>query len=238
MKSKHDKLIVSGMSFPKKISTLLCKKIVGVRLPILEKIDFELKTTAVFKDKPFLWLNIIENYGDYDNCETIVRGIDKKYGDLDVTITIPIKEIASLEEKQLGEYYETVLRKAIVAVCSEQLTNYIFKAVPIYLKGEKIFLEEVFSSAREQVSQKIKKSLEDSTSFGLKKYKNIKVLEYFGDYKSFDIDVLKIDTISQSVCVEIAIPSSLFNDEDMLANPFLFFEEIYGSVLKKLKINI
>lgn len=238
MKSMHNKLIVSGMSFPKKISTLLRKKIMAVRLPILEKIDYELKSNAFFEHKQFLWLNIIEQYGDFDNREIIIRGIDKNYGDLDVSITIPMKEIGSLDERQLEVYYEAAFHEIIAAAYNEQITNYTFKAVPAYLKGEKAFFESIFSSAREQVSQKIKKSLEQSTSFGLKKYKNIKILEHFGNYQSLDIDIEKIDTVSQSVCVEIAIPSSLFSDEDILANPILFFEEIYSLVLKKLKIKL
>lgn len=238
MKSKHNKLIVSSVSFPMKISSLLRKKIADVRLPILEKIDFELKIATAFKGRPFLWLNIIESYGDYDNHEIIVHSIDEKYGDLGVTIAIPEKEICSLEYEQFESYYEAVIRAAITKACNEQLTDYIFKTIPVYLKGEKEFLEFALSDAREQISLKMKNALEQSRSLSPKEYKNIKILEYFGDYKSFSIDVQKIDTILQSVSVEIALPPSLFNDEDILNNPYCFFEEIYTLVLQKLGIKL
>lgn len=116
MKSKHDKLIVSSSIFEYKINNRVEDRLVNIKCSVVDMLDKQLKEKNFIKDKPFLWLGVIEHYGDYEKIEISIGKIDKKYGDLEVNIFVPknvIKDISLKSDKEIFDFYLNEFEKII-----------------------------------------------------------------------------------------------------------------------------
>lgn len=116
MKSLHDKLFVSNPIYANKISNIKAKKLMVIRLEVIEKIDLFLKSKNCFDNLPFLWVGLIENFGSYEDIKVQIKKIDKKYGDLEVNIFIPFYLLDRLDledTKSIKEFYFELYKKVI-----------------------------------------------------------------------------------------------------------------------------
>lgn len=97
MQSKHDKLFVSSPIYMENINNKKIDKTTNIRLSVIARIDSILKEKEYLKQAPFLWVGLIEYFGDYQKRKIELKKIDKKYGDLQVRILIPIQELKDLD---------------------------------------------------------------------------------------------------------------------------------------------
>lgn len=114
MKSLHDKLFVSNPIYTEKISNIKTKKLMSIRLEIIEKIDLFLKSNESFNNTPFLWIGLIENFGNYEDTKVQIKKINKRYGDLEVNIFIPFCLLNNLnmeDTKSIELFYINIYRK-------------------------------------------------------------------------------------------------------------------------------
>ena len=122
MESLHDKLFVSNPIYTEKISNIKTKKLMSIRLEIIEKIDLFLKSNECFKNTPFLWIGLIENFGKYEDTKVQIKKIDKKYGDLEVSIFIPFDLLNNLnmeDIKSVQLFYFDIYKKVFNAISSK-----------------------------------------------------------------------------------------------------------------------
>lgn len=116
MKSKHDKLIVSNPIYMEKINSKKIKILCDIRVEILESVNEQLKKDNAFQNMPFLWLGIIEYYGDYSEIGVEFKKISKKDGDLDMRIFIPFSHLDNLDfenPESLVQFHRNIYKIAI-----------------------------------------------------------------------------------------------------------------------------
>lgn len=119
MQSKHNKLIVSNSIFEYKINSRVEERLVDIKCSVIDAIDKQLKENNSFKSKPFLWLGIVEKYGDYEKIDITIGKIDKRYGDLEINIFIPknvIEDIFLESDEEIFNFYQNQFMKILTLI--------------------------------------------------------------------------------------------------------------------------
>lgn len=122
MESLHNKLFVSNPIYTEKISNIKTKKLMNIRVEVIEKIDLFLKSNECFKNAPFLWIGLIETFGKYEDIKVQIKKIDKKYGDLEVNIFIPFDLLNSLnleDAKSIRLFYFNLYKNVFNSINSK-----------------------------------------------------------------------------------------------------------------------
>ncbi|KAB7891437.1 Imm39 family immunity protein [Poseidonibacter ostreae] len=125
MKSKHNKLFVANPIYIEKVNNNKEKILMESRLLIIENIDKQLKKQKSLEDMPFLWIGLIEYFGDYESRKIEIGKINKTYGDIEVRVFIPMKEIKSLDITNIESveefYFNTYI--AVLEKISQKYSN-------------------------------------------------------------------------------------------------------------------
>lgn len=119
MQSKHNKLIVSNSIFEYKINSRVEERLVDIKCSVIDAIDKQLKENNSFENKPFLWLGIVEKYGDYEKIDITIGKIDKRYGDLEINIFIPknvIEDIFLESDEEIFNFYQNQFMKILTLI--------------------------------------------------------------------------------------------------------------------------
>ena len=85
---------------------------------VRDEIESILINSNFFDDTPFSWITIALRYGLQDEKEPEFGRINKKYGDLPISIEIDVSERASMSELELHNFYSGAVLRSLILVAS------------------------------------------------------------------------------------------------------------------------
>ena len=219
----HDKLFVSNPIYTEKITNIKTKKLMSIRLEIIEKIDLFLKSNECFKNTPFLWIGLIENFGNYEDTKVQIKKIDKRYGDLEVNIFIPFGLLNSLnmeDVKSIQLFYFNIYTKAFNDINSKfNLSINLSTIIKLYIFVTSIAITSKINSIlmkkleynRIFVIEKLNEDLKTSNPFSGKPFSWVVGTEYYGlydDISEVEYSIKKIDKKYDCLEFNIRLPKS------------------------------